>query len=135
LFVLLAAVLVSCATSQPLSSEDKIDPEVVEAVARYHFSNDRYSADKAYLKVAGQDPSDALLRNFEDLDAEVLPGSKHKIGTRPYMFEILDVETKPEAAVVDAQDYFDGFFWIRYRFELRQQNGQWVVEDAYKLER
>lgn len=118
----------------PVGSQVESNYEIIEAVARFHFAKERYASEMAYLSVFGEDPPSRFIERFNDLDIEVLPGSKHEISKRPYLFEISKINTESESAIVEAQDYFNGFFWISYRFRLILKNKKWVIQDAYRLE-
>ena len=108
--------------------------QIIEAVARFHFAKERYGSEIAYLSVFGEDPPSRFIKRFNDLEIKVLPGSKHEISKRPYLFGIWKINAESESATVEAQDYFDGFFWISYRFRLILKNEKWVIQDAYRLE-
>ena len=81
--------------------------QIIEAVARFHFAKERYGSEIAYISVFGEGPPSRFIKRFNDLEVEVLPGSKHEISKRPYLFGIWKINTDSESAIVEAQDYFD----------------------------
>lgn len=135
-FLLLFVFLLNaaCTTSPSVDFMLENKYKIIEVVARYHFAKERYSSEIAYLSVLGEDPPSQLIERFDDLDTEVLPGSMHEISKRPYLFEILKIKAVSESTIVEAQDYHDGFFSIPYQFKLRIKNGQWEIEEAYRIE-
>ena len=124
----------SCTTSKSVNFQLEKNYRIIEEVARFHFAKERYASNIAYISVFGEDPPSRFIERFNDLDIEVLPGSKHEISKRPYLFEIWKISAESESAIVEAQDYFNGFFWISYRFRLILKNKKWVVQNAYKVE-
>lgn len=123
-----------CTTSKSVDSQLENNYKIIETVARFHFAKERYASELAYLSIFGEDPPSPFIERFNDLHIEVLPGSKHEISKRPYLFEILKINTESESTIVEAQDYYDGFFSISYHFRLNLRNKNWVIQDSYIVE-
>jgi hypothetical protein len=111
------------------------DQQVIRSVAFHHFAPERYRSGIAFLWIRGLDPCPETLAALSTPRTRVLPGSHHRIGQQPDRFEILSIRYELDSSViVDARDFRDGFFEIRYRFALKRSPGGWAVVDAYRID-